>query len=112
MLLPSEFITTLGGSAYLCVFMVSFVLTFFSALGRGFLLKKPPILHDRLVDAFMCGVLAIPLTGLLMIDYDTSVWWTWTACCCFGTMGFLVFYEMIRDVLPRLKDALVGRLIK
>lgn len=102
----------LGGGGRVCIYLVSFLSAFSTALGRGFLMRKPPLLSQRFADAVLCGVIVIPLTGIALEEHGLSIWWIWASTMCFGSLGFTVFYEFIKDLVPGVKNAVIGKLQK
>ena len=75
-------------------------------------MRKPPLLSQRIADALLCGFIAIPITGIALEEQGLSIWWVWASVMCFGALGFMVFYEFLRDFVPDLKQIIVGRLSK
>lgn len=107
--IAGEAVNLFGGTSSAIVYFISFVLAFMAALGRGFLLNKPPLFSQRIADAILCGVIAVPITGIAIEEHSLSIWWTWACVFCFGSLGFMVFYEFIRDLVPDIKRILLQK---
>ena len=84
------------------ILTVSFFLSFIAAFGRGFLMRKPPGFIYKLIDATLCGIIAVPITGTAIYDFGVSIWGSWTSAFCFGSLGFLFFHDFIKSLAPLL----------
>ena len=107
-----ELALVFGGATGVVIYAIGFLFTFITALGRGFLMRKPPLCSQRFVDALLCAMMAIPITGVTLEEQGLSVWWVWVNDLCFGALGFMVFYEFLRDFVPDLKRIFISRMTK
>lgn len=88
------------------VLVISFGLAFVSAFGRGILMKRPPGFIYKLIDAALCGAIAVPVTGMAIYDFHVSIWGSWTSAFCFGSLGFLFFYDLLKSFAPILRKSI------